>query len=180
MKPAIELLTTVTRGAAGRRVLGALGVLVALLAPVAVRAQAQDELVRSLSKRMMCLCGCNQVLGECNHIGCTVSDEMMRKLRQRVARAEPADLILQSFVQEYGQKVLAEPPSSGFNRLAWVMPPLAVLLGLGLLMVMVRRWRAQSAQPLPARPRVSSELLARARRQAALETEDEPGPEEKR
>ena len=27
-----------------------------------------------LGHRMMCVCGCNQILLECNHVGCTYSD----------------------------------------------------------------------------------------------------------
>jgi len=30
----------------------------------------------SLGHRLMCVCGCNQILLECNHVGCTYSDRM--------------------------------------------------------------------------------------------------------
>lgn len=146
----------------------------ALLMVPAGMAQRSEE-AKTLSKRLMCLCGCNQILGECNHIGCTVSAEMLRKLDERVARNEPSDLILQSFVQEYGVQVLAEPMSSGFSRWAWLMPPLAALAGISLVVVVLWRWRSggQPQAQAAAQPRVSAELLARARRQADQETEDE-------
>lgn len=141
-----------------------------LLGGVTVEAQ-RSETAKALSKKMMCLCGCNQILGECNHIGCTVSTEMLNKLDERVARNEPADLILQSFVQEYGLRVLAEPPTTGVTRWAWLMPPLAWLAGIGVLVVVLWRWRAARAAPAASRPAVSPEMLARARQQAAQETE---------
>jgi cytochrome c-type biogenesis protein CcmH len=146
-----------------------------LLMASASMAQRSEE-AKALSKRLMCLCGCNQILGECNHIGCTVSAEMLRKLDERVARNEPGDLILQSFVQEYGVQVLAEPMSSGFSRWAWLMPPLAALAGISLVVVVLWRWRSdrQSPEQPVAQPRLSAEILARARRQADRDTEDEP------
>ncbi len=147
-----------------------LGVLVFLLAVATAEAQRSEQ-AKALSKKMMCLCGCNQILGECNHIGCTVSTEMLNKLDARVARNEPADLILQSFVQEYGLRVLAEPPTTGVSRWAWLMPPLAWLTGVGILIVVLWRWRAARAAPLARGPAIAPEALARARQQAARETE---------
>jgi cytochrome c-type biogenesis protein CcmH len=134
-----------------------------------VKAQ-QTERAKALGKRLMCMCGCNQILTACNHVGCTTSAEMLKKLDQVVARNEPDDLTLQSFVQEYGQQVLAEPPAKGFNRLAWFIPGFAFAVGLAIVLVVISHWRR--AAPAPARPEVSAELLARARRQADQETED--------
>ena len=46
-------------------------------------------------------------------------------------RGDSDDLILQSFVQEYGPTVLSEPPpKKGFNWLAWIVPIAAPLLAL--------------------------------------------------
>jgi len=53
------------------------------------------------------------------------STAMLKKMDQRVAANDSDDLILQSFVQEYGEQVLAEPPASGFNMLAWMIPGIA-------------------------------------------------------
>ncbi len=135
-------------------------------------AQRSDQAKR-IGKRMMCLCGCNQVLTECNHVGCTVSDEMLKKLDQRTALNEPEDLTLQSFVQEYGQRVLAEPPAQGFNRLAVIMPIAALTLGgLMLYAVLMRMRRPQAAVASgPSAPRDTNETLERWRRQADQETE---------
>lgn len=146
--------------------------LLALFSPGSVYAQRSEE-AKALSKRLMCVCGCNQILGECNHVGCTVSTEMLRKLDDRVARGEPADLILQSFVQEYGQHVLAEPMAVGFNRLVYILAWVVPLAGFVLVTLVVRRWRAARPAAAPARPRLPPELLERARQRAAVETEED-------
>ena len=96
---------------------------------------------------------------------------MLKKLDQVVARSEPDDLTLQSFVQEYGERVLAEPPSKGFSRVAWYIPGAAFALGLVIVLVVISHWRRRMTLA-PAGPNIPPEQLARARRQADEETED--------
>jgi cytochrome c-type biogenesis protein CcmH len=138
--------------------------LFAVLAPLA-RAQQTDR-AKSLGKRMLCMCGCNQILTECNHVGCTMSSQMLKELDERVARNESDDLTLQSFIQEYGVAVMAQPASKGFGLVAWVLPVVAVLLGLWLVTIVLERWRKRAAAPAP---KVSPEMLERARREMEKE-----------
>lgn len=134
------------------------------------RAQQTDR-AKNLGKRLMCMCGCNQVLTACNHVGCSTSATMLKELDQVVARNEPDDLTLQSFIQEYGERVLAEPPAKGFNRVAWFIPGVAFALGLGIVLLVISHWRRRIVLA-PAGPQAPPELLARAREQADRETED--------
>ena len=61
-------------------------------------------------------------------------------------------------VAQYGPSVLARPPASGFNLSIYIIPPAAVLVGLAVVAVAVRRWRRSGrdaappsrAAPLPA------------------------------
>jgi cytochrome c-type biogenesis protein CcmH len=102
---------------------------------------------------------------------------MLKKIDERIAQGNSDDLIVQSFVQEYGQAVLTEPPHSGFGRVAWWIPALALIGGFVLVLTVISRWRNRpGAEPALATagnaPTVSSELLERARAQAARDTED--------
>src|SRR5205085_5391598 len=81
-----------------------------------------------LGHRMMCVCGCNQILLECNHVGCAYSDRMRAELIAAVDRGDNDDLTLQGFVQKYGTTVMAAPTKAGFNRVAWIMPYLILVL----------------------------------------------------
>lgn len=121
---------------------------------------------RVLGQKLMCVCGCNQVLISCNHVGCSYSHDMIKQLDERVARNEPDDLTIQAFVQEYGPTVLSAPPAKGFNRVAWVMPVLVPLIALGIFGEVIRRWRQRSALVAASGPKVSPALLARAQREA--------------
>jgi len=147
-----------------------LALLFAAFAPLSRADNA--ERAKTLSKKVMCMCGgCNDTAGTCNHTGgafsgpCDTAKAMQKEVADRVARGDSDDLILQSFVQEYGPTVLPEPPKKGFTWLVWVMPILAPLIALYLIWEVVRRWRRQTLAPAGGPP-VSPELLDRARREA--------------
>jgi cytochrome c-type biogenesis protein CcmH len=127
---------------------------------------------RALGQKLMCVCGCNQVLISCNHVGCSYSHDMIKQLHERVARNEPDDLTIQAFVQEYGPTVLSAPPAKGFNRVAWIMPVLVPLLALGVFGEVIRRWRQRSALVAASGPKVSPDLLARAQREAQKDADE--------
>jgi cytochrome c-type biogenesis protein CcmH len=148
-------------------------ILLAALMVVVSSANSQESArAKALAGKLMCVCGCNQILGACNHVGCSYSHGMLKEVDERVARNESDDLTLQGFVQEYGPTVLAEPPTTGFNRTAWIMPVVFPLVSLYLLWEVVRRWRARAAIATASGPRVSPDLLARAQREAGEESDE--------
>jgi len=147
--------------------------LAAILTLLAGLLYAQSsERAKRLGSGMFCMCNCGQILTACNHVGCTVSATMLKQLDERVAVNSSDDLLLQSFVQEYGPKVLASPPAQGFNLLAWIIPGLAFGLGLGVVLRVIRQWRRRFELAPAGGPPISTEALDRARRQADRETED--------
>lgn len=119
--------------------------LLALFVGVVLLVGAGDDSARvaRLGHTMMCACGCNQILLECNHVGCTYSDRMRGELISAVDDGKSDDAVLQFFVQKYGTLVLAAPTKTGFNRVAWVMPYAALVLGIGALVVVVNHWRSR-------------------------------------
>ena len=100
-----------------------------------------------LGHQMMCICGCNQILLECNHVGCPDSDGMRNELMTAVSRGDSDSLVEQAFVQKYGPTVLAAPTTSGFDRTAWIMPFVVLILGFGMVVYIVRVWKNR---PTPA------------------------------
>ncbi|HXX43277.1 MAG TPA: cytochrome c-type biogenesis protein CcmH [Candidatus Acidoferrales bacterium] len=136
-------------------------VLAASLAPLA--SAQQTERAKRLGGRMMCVCGCNQILTACNHVGCTTSHAMLKELDERIARGDSDELVLQSFIQEYGPTVLVDPPKTGFTGLLWVVPIVAPLLALWVVWELVRRWRQRATLSTAGGPQISPELLNRAR-----------------
>jgi len=84
------------------------------------------------------------------------SSEVARKMRaeiaQWVAEGKSDREILDTYKKQYGARVLAEPEGSTW----WwsvVVPCCALALGMGIAIVVVRRWRrAPRAQPAQALP----------------------------
>src|SRR5450432_950107 len=100
-----------------------------------------------LGHQMMCICSCNQILLECNHVGCPDSDGMRNELMAAVGRGDSDSLVEQSFVQKYGPTVLAAPTTRGFDRTAWIMPIVAFGLGVLTVVFIVRSWKNRPPPP---------------------------------
>jgi cytochrome c-type biogenesis protein CcmH/NrfF len=100
---------------------------------------------------MMCVCGCNQLLGECNHVGCPDSDGMRVQLASAIARGDSDNTIFHQFQEQYGPVVLASPRFTRFNHVAWIMPPLVLFLGIACVLLIVRNWKLRTV-PMPAVP----------------------------
>lgn len=143
-----------------------------MLAVLICAGAGDDARFNDLGHRLMCACGCNQILLECNHVGCSYSDRMRAELVAAVDRGDNDDLTLQSFVQKYGPTVLAAPTKTGFNRVAWIAPYLALVLGLGLVTFIVRAWRSRPLlRPAEAPVPVMGAELEHFRQQARRDTE---------
>src|SRR5271170_5362653 len=158
-----------TRVPAPWKMVFAVAVAAALFAIPSANAQ-QTARAKELGQKLMCVCGCNQILTACNHVGCQYSHKMLKELDQLVARNDSDDLILQAFVQEYGPTVLAEPPTKGFDWAAWIVPIVVPIVALFLVWEVARRWRHRAPLATAGGPAVSPELLARAQHEAGKES----------
>jgi cytochrome c-type biogenesis protein CcmH/NrfF len=145
---------------------------------------AQEDRTHQIGKKLKCMCGgCNDTATTCYHVGgafsgpCGTAKGILKKVEQQVARGDSDDLIVQSFVQEYGQEALIEPPHSGIGRLAWAMPAMYLFAGVILVLFVISRWRKRPTRTFQtagasSASGISPELLENARRRVAQETED--------
>jgi cytochrome c-type biogenesis protein CcmH/NrfF len=124
-----------------------------------------------LGHQLMCICGCGQVLLECNHVGCQDSERMRNELSAAIARGDNDSLILQSFVQKYGPTVLAAPTTAGFDRTAWIMPFVALGVGVIAVVFVVRAWKKRAPPPAGGVPPIGGAELEQFREQVRQETE---------
>ncbi len=118
--------------------------LIFLLALFSIGATNPKPRYDALGHKMMCVCGCNQVLIECNHVGCQDSRRMLDQLSMKLSNGDSDTAILKAFHDEYGAIALAAPMFGGFSQAAWLAPPLVLLLGMGVIVVLVRKWRFQT------------------------------------
>jgi cytochrome c-type biogenesis protein CcmH/NrfF len=109
-----------------------------------------------LGHRLMCTCGCAQMLGECNHVGCPESGRERNELSAAIAAGSSDKEILASFAAKYGATVLAAPTTHGFDLVAWIAPFAVFAAALLGTILLVRRWanlsvgKTQTAIPDPA------------------------------
>ena len=97
---------------------------------------------------------------------------MRGELASYVDRGDSDDLTLQAFVQKYGPTVLIAPTTTGFNRVAWVMPYLVLVLGLTTVVLIVRTWRTRPlAIPAGVIGRANNAEMERYREQARRDTQ---------
>jgi cytochrome c-type biogenesis protein CcmH/NrfF len=135
----------------------------------------QSDRAKQIGGKFMCMCSCNQVLTQCNHVGCTVSRSMLKELDVALERGDSEQTITQAFVQEFGTKVYAEPPKSGFSLVAWTLPSIYLVFGTLVVLFVISSWRKRppsSTAAMNSASDISPELLERARLRAARETQD--------
>ncbi|MBE2319976.1 cytochrome c-type biogenesis protein CcmH [Solirubrobacter sp. CPCC 204708] len=126
-------------------------VLVALLAVLALAAPAyaQQASLPDLEDEVMCV-ECGTVLSVSNS---PVAQQERQFIRDQIAQGKTKDEIKAALVAEYGEDVLADPGTGGFNLTLWVVPILAALAALAGILLAVRTWRrrapAVEAEPPP-------------------------------
>ena len=126
-----------------------------------------------IGHQLMCICSCNQILLECNHVGCPDSDGMRNELMAAITRGDSDSLVQQAFVQKYGPTVLAAPTTKGFDRTAWIFPVVAFVIGLLAIILVVRAWkrRPPAKPPTSGGPPIVDGEFDKFRQQALEETE---------
>lgn len=119
------------------------GALVCLLAVAMLGADSSSRFGK-LGHEMICVCGCGQILLECNHVGCPDSDRMIGELRQQIAGGGSDTAVLNWFSAKYGPTVLAAPIRGGFDNAAWIAPLAVFLLATVGTGVLVSLWRKRT------------------------------------
>jgi cytochrome c-type biogenesis protein CcmH len=134
-------------------------------------ADNQEARFQNLGGKIMCSCGCAQMLLKCNHVGCPNSAQMISELRANVNRTQNDEAVLNWFRTKWGVTAVVEPSTHGFELLAWVLPAAGLGLGLMLVLVLIRNWKMRPAPVAAADINLGPELEAqrdRARRETEL------------
>ena len=120
------------------------GLLAVVLAADAVQAQEQppqgptDHVVHGYAQQLDGPVCENIPLDVCPTQACAQWREL---IREKLAAGWSQDEIKTYFVNQYGDRVLAEPPRTGWNWLVYIIPPLAIIVGAYILYRALRSWR---------------------------------------
>ena len=120
--------------------------------------------VGRVGSKLACLCGtCRNTVATCPMLHCHYSEPAKEKINKMAQEGKSDDEIIQAFVRETGIQALAVPPATGFNRLVWIMPWVAIALGLLAIVWFVKRYSARRAASPGSAPDVDPEVLSRYR-----------------
>ena len=104
---------------------------------------AGESRFNRLGHELMCSCGCQQVLLECNHVGCPDSARMIGEVHAQIDSGGNDTAVLNWFVAKYGATILAAPIRGGFDNAAWIVPAviffMATLGTFGIVWMWKRR-----------------------------------------
>ena len=101
--------------------------------------------LEALGNEVQCTCGCVAPLNQCPHLDCAEKAEMQAFIKKEIAEGKDERAILQDLSLRYGVQVLTAPPVRGFNLTVWILPGVGLLIGLGFVVVIVRRWKRKPA-----------------------------------
>ena len=117
------------------------------LAAAAVDPQALEQQAKQLEAKLMAPCCWAQQVSLHQS---PAADDIRRNIRRLLAEGKTSQQILDTYVAEYGDRILAEPPARGFSRLIYVAPWVFLAGSVGLVVVVIRRLRAVSPAPAKA------------------------------
>ena len=123
-----------------------------------------DNDVIRVAKNLYCPVCPNTPLDVCETKAC---EDWRAQIRDQLAEGWTDQQIIDYFVAQYGERVLAEPQRKGFTSLVWFLPLVVVLLGLGIVYEILKNWRKQKPAPevsIP-QPQISDEILQKIERE---------------
>jgi cytochrome c-type biogenesis protein CcmH len=127
----------------------------------AQKATPSDNDVNAIAKQLFCPVCANTPLDVCPTQACAQWREL---IREKLSEGWSEQQIKDYFVEQYGARVLAEPPHAGLNWLVYLVPPILFLAGAFLLGRSFMNWRKpalESAATETDSPAAKDDYLAR-------------------
>ncbi|NIW43793.1 MAG: hypothetical protein GWN30_03145, partial [Gammaproteobacteria bacterium] len=94
--------------------------------------------VNAIAKQLYCPVCPNTPLDVCETQACK---DWRNQIRDQLSAGWTEQEIKDYFVNQYGERVLAEPERSGFTSLVWLLPVITVSLGIIILWQVIKGWR---------------------------------------
>ncbi len=138
-------------------------------APTAVPVSDND--VNRVAKQLYCPVCPNTPLDVCETQACT---DWRAQIKDQLGQGWTDQQVIDYFVIQYGERVLAEPKRSGFTSFVWILPLIALVIGGAIVAQVMRGWKTARRAPAPAAPAAAAatapagippEVLARLERE---------------
>lgn len=136
------------------------GALMALLFLALPALSDNNPKMEDVAGKLACYCGTcpHLVVTKC---GCGTADQIKKDVQKMIDQGMTEKQIIDSYVAQYGQTVLAAPTGSGFNLTAWLAPFLAFAFGGVILVKFLKRQQSSppptGEEPKPSEPAADDE-----------------------
>jgi cytochrome c-type biogenesis protein CcmH len=120
--------------------------------------------VNAIARELYCPECENIPLDVCPSQACA---DMREEIRLKLSQGWSKEQIKQYFVERFGDRVLGTPPARGLNWLVYVIPPVAILVGVLILYQVLRAWKrpiqqtGEASTSAESHPAVSDAYVAR-------------------
>ncbi len=108
--------------------------------------EVTDDEVNAVSKQLYCPVCENEPLDVCGTAACERWRAQVRTMLEQGASHEE---VIDYFVEQFGQRVVATPRDPVLSLLSWAVPAAAVVLGLAIVGAVLIRWRFSSRTARP-------------------------------
>src|SRR5215470_1335982 len=131
-----------------------------------------DDRTRAIAAELRCVVCQNLSVADSPS---EMAQQMKGIIREQLQAGKTPTEIKSYFVSKYGEWVLLAPTTKGFSLAVWVLPFVALFIGLGLGVWLLRRWSTKKTR-LEAKA-LDPALLARVRNEAGIDKPMEHEPE---
>jgi len=104
--------------------------------------------LEEVSNELVCQCGCTLILTNCNHSSCGFAIPMRKIITEKLSKGETKKQIVEYFVSQYGEAVLASPAKKGFNLTVWILPFVSIIVGGCIITLIIFIWVKRRRQTL--------------------------------
>jgi cytochrome c-type biogenesis protein CcmH len=130
--------------------------------PDEARVEAEAQKIFELTMSPFCP---GRALKDCPSGGAT---ELKTSIKERLKAGETSEQVIRSLESRYGDNILAAPRVQGFGSLAWLAPPIFLLLG-GII---IATWLLRRKGVIEESPPVEDEIDPELRRAIEKELAD--------
>lgn len=111
----------------------------------------------NMETQLMCPT-CHQVLA---YSDSNIAHEIRSHLFAWCSAGATSGQVKNRLIAQFGEEILASPPKSGFDLLAWLIPGVVILAGGGVAALLALRWTRGRRGPPPPPPHVDAAIAAR-------------------
>ncbi len=98
-----------------------------ILGPSHSQEKTIDDQVNEIANSLLCPVCQGQSVGESNS---NLANDMRQVIRKKLQEGQTKEEIMAYFVNTYGETILGSPPAKGVNWFLWILPGLAIVLGI--------------------------------------------------